>query len=122
MIGVVVKEEELFHFGKQSQRHDVVHATVAPADVRLVFRVVVSGVDDQHVGIIQELDDLLVLIAGVFEGFEPVGGRLRPRMRAHPLERLVVRQVGDHGNGGCRRPVTIFSGYPVQDSSTHHQG
>ena len=46
MIGIVVKQEKLLHFGKQRQRHHVFHAAVSPADVRLIFRVIVLGVDD----------------------------------------------------------------------------
>ena len=72
MIGVVMEEEQLLDLGKERQRDDIIHATVSPTNVRLVFGIVVLGVDDQHVRLLQEFDHFLVLIAGIFERFQVV--------------------------------------------------
>ena len=80
MIGIVVKEEKLFDSGKQRQCDDVVHAAVTPADVGLIFSVVVLGIDDEHIGVLEELDDLLVLFAGEFQRFEAIGCLLAARV------------------------------------------
>ena len=72
VVGVVVKEEKLLDSGKQCERHHVIHAAVTPADVRLVLHVVVLRINDQHIGVPDELDNFLILLAGVFERFEIV--------------------------------------------------
>ncbi len=72
VVRVMVKEEKLFDPGEERQCHHVIHAAVTPANVRLVFHVLVLRINDQHVGVPDELDNLLILFAGIFEGCDVV--------------------------------------------------
>ncbi len=67
---VVVKKEELLHIPSDGKPHHVVHAAVAPTDVRGVFAPRVLGIADQHIGIFHEgrepvFPDLLPLRKGL---------------------------------------------------------
>ena len=59
--GVVMEQEELFHFRLDGQRDHVVQAAVAPTGVLLVFLRIKLSVHDQHVGAAQEVDQLAAL-------------------------------------------------------------
>ena len=65
VVGVVVEKKELFDFGFERQRHGVVHAAVAPADVLLVFLAIVLRVHDQHIGAAQKVPATLEIVAEI---------------------------------------------------------
>ena len=88
-----MEEEQLLHARAQSDVHRVIHAAVAPAGVRLVFLGVVLRIQDEHIRATDELDDFLIFVPCV--GQRLGRGRFAGPGRAHPQERLVVRQIRD---------------------------
>lgn len=60
-----MEEAEAFDLGEHTEGDDIIDAAVAPSDTFGVFGVVVLGVHDEEVGLVEELDELLVLFAGV---------------------------------------------------------
>jgi len=63
VIGVVVEENELFDAGLQCEGNGIVHATMAPPDVPLVFSPVVLGIQDEDVSIADEINHFEVIAA-----------------------------------------------------------
>ena len=82
MVGVVVEEDELFHAGLEGECHGVIHAAVAPAGVGLVFSAVVLGIQNQNIGVLDEINHVAVIAAlawfGVGKETDDAIGRGQP--------------------------------------------
>lgn len=92
VVGVVMEEAEAFDLGEHAEGDDIIDAAVAPTDAFGVFGVVVLGVHDEEVGLVEELDELLVLFAGVAD---IVVGGFTFLVGFHALVGFVVGEVGD---------------------------
>src|SRR5262249_53349922 len=64
VVGIVMEQDEALHAGAKRESHGVFHSTVAPAGMFVVFFAVVLGVQNQHVGITDEINHLAVVAAG----------------------------------------------------------
>ncbi len=63
VVGVVVEEDEFFDAGFEREGYGVVHAAVAPAGVADVFVAVVLGIEDENVGVADEINHVAVVAA-----------------------------------------------------------
>jgi len=101
----VMEEVKLLCAGFHGDLHDIVHTTVAPPDVALVFFAVVLSVENEHVHPAQEFDELAGFAGGVSFARGFAGGGAGLMLEA--MGRFVVREKGE---GTFRR------GEPVADA------
>ena len=105
VVRVVVKQGKLFDPGLQGERDRIVHATVPPTKVFLVFLGIVLRIEDQQIHVAQEFDHIPVLATrarlGVGEkGDQAVG-------REQPVADAKARMIGPHRPSAHRADVEV---------------
>ena len=61
VVGIVMKQDQFFYTGLYGQPHRIVHAAVAPANMRLIFRATILGVEYEHVRTANEFQHIPVI-------------------------------------------------------------
>ena len=90
---------------------------MSPTHMLLVFRVVVLRLNNQHIGIADELDEFLVLGAGVAERG---GGNIPLALSAQALVRLVVGQEDNRPFAGVNPVADTDAGMVGEDRLDLH--
>jgi hypothetical protein len=100
VVGVVVEETKLFDAGLERERDGIVHTTVSPAGMLLVFRPVVLRVEDEHVSVAHKVNHFVVVATGARFGVGKKGdeavGRKQP---VADTDARMVRALRTHEHG-----------------------